>query len=118
MLFHVEDYKDEVEEFFQTFVASNETEVNDDNVDDEIWALARETKDLPHIGNIVVSVIYGRITSALVDKFNLQNFPNFPIKEWIDATGSSYDIAGTSVVTQEEAFRVMNEWIKEQGVQG
>jgi hypothetical protein len=51
--------------------------IEDTNYDQEIWTIARESEDIPHIGNIKFNVMAEKIKNGLAKIFNKEDDNDF-----------------------------------------
>lgn len=60
-----------------------------DTIENEVWAIARESEEIPHIGNIYMEVIARQLTYAIEDKY-----PSIETNYYINCLDSHFYLNG------------------------
>ena len=101
-LFFVDDYPDWVEEVHQYFCKGTVI------TDQSIWEVVKEFDDVPHIGNVVVSMLFSNIIDALKELK-----PDIEVECEANATGSYLTINGVDVTSSDEIENLLEEMEEE-----
>ncbi len=60
-----------------------------DTIENDVWAIARESEEIPHIGNIYMEEIAKQLTSAIEDKY-----PSIETNYYVNGLDSHFYLNG------------------------
>ena len=98
-----DDYPDYIDEIFDD-ACLNLDDCNDVNLFHDVWTLARESEESPHIGNYVMCEMFARIQYGLADRYG-----DDAINYEINSVASHMYVGNEEVHTYEEMIERLDE---------
>lgn len=68
-------------------------------MEEEVWEIARESKEMPHFSNIYTSIVFGRLEDALQEEFRALDIK---INSYVNSIASSFEFNGNDVSSLEQ----------------
>ena len=98
-MFHVEDYPESKVEYWEALAVQLDPNCLDD-LEADVWAIARESKTPPHLGNVYLNELLSSLERALIQAFP-DNVTESNTDRFINAQDSHFYIGSVAVYNDE-----------------
>lgn len=105
-------WDDVVSDFDDWLILLNNLDGAYDDLEDEVWVIAREKEYIPHFGNIRQGLIAEHLSNVIRDRW-----PFLDVGYWINAASSYFYIGGEPVTTLCDLDAVIGAYCRENKVQ-